>query len=231
MENKRINGNDLLALGYAENSALGVALQINKKRLGFTREQMLAYFSAVLANPEAYVEDAVFKALAQELLKQDALEITYIPLKEEGHYEIYGEEHIEEGAKQQMQVAMTLPVAVAGALMPDAHQGYGLPIGGVLATNNAVIPYGVGVDIGCRMALSIFDLPAEYLTEHSDALKKVIMDTTKFGAGQGFQKGDRANHAVLEQDTFAMSALLRSLKDKAWAQLGTSGGGDRKSVV
>ncbi|GHE23419.1 RtcB family protein [Sphingobacterium griseoflavum] len=226
MENKRINGNDLLALGYDENSALGVALQINKKRLGFTREQMLAYFSAVLANPEAYLEDAIFKTLAQELLKQDELEASYIALKEEGHYEIYGEEHIEEGAKQQMQVAMTLPVSVAGALMPDAHQGYGLPIGGVLATSNAVIPYGVGVDIGCRMALSIFDLPAAYLTEHSDALKKVIMQTTKFGAGQGFQKGDRASHAVLEQDTFAMNDLLRSLKDKAWAQLGTSGGGN-----
>jgi len=42
--------------------------------------------------------------------------------------------------------ACALPVAVAGALMPDAHVGYGLPIGGVLATDNAVIPYAVGVD-------------------------------------------------------------------------------------
>ena len=43
--------------------------------------------------------------------------------------------------------ACALPVAVAGALMPDAHVGYGLPIGGVLATDNAVIPYAVGVNI------------------------------------------------------------------------------------
>jgi len=43
-----------------------------------------------------------------------------------------------------MEIAMKLPVTEAGALMPDAHQGYGLPIGGVLATNNSVIPYGVG---------------------------------------------------------------------------------------
>ena len=43
-------------------------------------------------------------------------------------------------------------MSVAGALTPDAHVGYGLPIGGVLATENAVIPYAVGVDIACRMA-------------------------------------------------------------------------------
>ena len=43
---------------------------------------------------------------------------------------------------------------VRGALMPDAHRGYGLPIGGVLATENTVIPYAVGVDIACRMKLS-----------------------------------------------------------------------------
>jgi tRNA-splicing ligase RtcB len=41
---------------------------------------------------------------------------------------------------KQMANACALPVAVAGALMPDAHVGYGLPIGGVLATDNAVIP-------------------------------------------------------------------------------------------
>ena len=71
-----------------------------------------------------------------------------IPLVENANgYTIYGEQNIEEGAKDQMKVAMKLPVTVAGSLMPDAHQGYGLPIGGVLAAKNAIIPYGVGVDI------------------------------------------------------------------------------------
>ena len=60
----------------------------------------------------------------------------------------------------QMERACLLPVAVAGALMPDAHVGYGLPIGGVLATENAVIPYAVGVDIACRMKLTVLDIPA-----------------------------------------------------------------------
>src|ERR1700677_1989186 len=55
-------------------------------------------------------------------------------------------EGLEAEAVRQMANACALPVAVAGALMPDAHVGYGLPIGGVLATDNAVIPYAVGVD-------------------------------------------------------------------------------------
>ena len=60
-----------------------------------------------------------------------------------------------------MDDAVSLPISVGGALMPDAHQGYGLPIGGVLATKGAVIPYAVGVDIACRMRISILDVPCE----------------------------------------------------------------------
>ena len=58
-----------------------------------------------------------------------------------------------------MDNACRLPVALRGALMSDAHVGYGFPIGGVLATGAAVIPYAVGVDIACRMKLSVLDLP------------------------------------------------------------------------
>jgi len=65
-------------------------------------------------------------------------------------YKVWGGD-IESEALGQMDAAMSLPVSVAGALMPDAHVGYGLPIGGVLATENSVIPYGVGVDIACRV--------------------------------------------------------------------------------
>lgn len=64
---------------------------------------------------------------------------------------------MEPEAVMQMEKACRLPVAVAGALMPDAHVGYGLPIGGVLATENAVIPYAVGVDIACRMKTTVLD--------------------------------------------------------------------------
>src|SRR5690606_3801234 len=115
---------------------------------------------------------------------------------------IYGAEHIEEGARNQMEIAMKLPVSVAGALMPDAHQGYGLPIGGVLAVDNAVIPYGVGVDIGCRMALSIYDIPVEKLLTDQAKFKREIVANTKFGAGQNFTGNARADHAVLDKPEF-----------------------------
>ena len=227
MENKRINGNDLIALGYKENLAIGVALKINKKRLGFSKEEMLTKFKAVLEDPKAFAEDPVFSPLSFALLNIEELEKYNIPLKsEELPYEVYGAEQIEDGAKNQMKTAMKLPVTVAGALMPDAHQGYGLPIGGVLGTKNAIIPYGVGVDIGCRMALSIFDLPASYVDTHLDELKKILMKTTRFGAGNGFLKDERLDHEVLENDQFDANPFVKQLKDKAWTQLGSSGGGN-----
>lgn len=227
MENMRINGNDLIALGYKENEALGVALKINRLRLGYKRDEMLEKFKEVLDNPEAYLGDQVFAPLSNMLLNLDKLEKEYIKLKSEvDSYEVYGGDQIEAGAKKQMNTAMKLPITVAGALMPDAHQGYGLPIGGVLAANNAVIPYGVGVDIGCRMALSIFDLPATYLESHHDDLKKILMKTTRFGAGNGFLKHERLDHEVLENELFNENPFIQNLKDKAWTQLGSSGGGN-----
>ncbi|VTR50777.1 RtcB family protein [Sphingobacterium thalpophilum] len=227
MENKRINGNDIVALGYKENHTVGIALKINSKRHGFTRTEMLAKFKAVLDNPSEYLEDAIFQVLAAAILDEEAIDASLIPLNERPlAFTIYGESAIETGAKDQMHIAMKLPVTVAGALMPDAHQGYGLPIGGVLATNNAVIPYGVGVDIGCRMALSIFDLPIGLLETHQAFLKDVIMKHTRFGAGNGYLKHERVDHVVLEDPLFKENSLLASLKDKAWTQLGSSGGGN-----
>lgn len=70
------------------------------------------------------------------------------------------EQHVAPKSFDQMDAALTIAPAVAGALMPDAHLGYGLPIGGVLALDNAVCPYAVGVDIACRMKLSVFEIVA-----------------------------------------------------------------------
>ena len=70
-------------------------------------------------------------------------------------YKIYGQQYIDPEAINQMDTAMKLPITVKGAQMADAHVGYGLPIGGVVAVYNAVMPYGVGMDIGCRMCLSV----------------------------------------------------------------------------
>ena len=91
----------------------------------------------------------------------------------------WGDE-IDAASIQQMRRASELPIAVRGALMPDAHLGYGLPIGGVLATSGSVIPYAVGVDIACRMKLSVWDLPPETLeTDHQRLARAIETETRK----------------------------------------------------
>lgn len=147
----------------------------------------------------------------------------YELLKNRIDYRIYGSEGIEEGARHQMEVAMKLPITVAGALMPDAHQGYGLPIGGVLAAKNAVIPYGVGVDIGCRMALSVYPLGEVFLERNKSNLKQLLLDNTRFG----FDVFDRPkDHAVLNRIEFDEIPVLRHLHDRAAKQIGSSGSGN-----
>ncbi|WP_026705074.1 RtcB family protein [Flavobacterium soli] len=223
-----INGNDLMALGYAEGTVLGIALRINRGRNGFTREQMMEHYANVLATPENYIDDKVFSKLAIALIEkanekpEDFIALNPTP----DAFSAYGLDHIEDGAINQMKVAMQLPVTVAGALMPDAHQGYGLPIGGVLATNNAIIPYGVGVDIGCRMALSVYDMAEDFYYANQDKFKRELVAHSKFGAGHGFHGQYKSDHAVMESPDFQTNSLIKGLKDKAWSQLGSSGGGN-----
>jgi tRNA-splicing ligase RtcB len=226
--NTPINGNDLLALGYEQGSIMGIALRINKKRTGYTRAEMMTHYTAVLAQPENYLDDKVFGKLATAIIeKSNEKPEDFIQLNPETKaYVAYGSDHIEQGAIKQMEIAMQLPVTVAGALMPDAHQGYGLPIGGVLATNNAIIPYGVGVDIGCRMALSVYDIAADFYFENEDTFKRELIAHTKFGAGHGFHGQYKTDHAVLESKDFDTNPFIKNLKDKAWSQLGSSGGGN-----
>ena len=120
--------------------------------------------------------------------------------------------------------AAKLPVAVAGALMPDAHQGYGLPIGGVLATKNAIIPYAVGVDIGCRMCLSIFAIDPHELKKREANFQRELVANTLFGAGREFS--EKTEHEVLDRKEFSDIAFLQPLQHKALKQLGTSGSGN-----
>ncbi len=122
-----------------------------------------------------------------------------------------------------MHNACRLPVAVSGALMPDAHVGYGLPIGGVLAARNAVIPYAVGVDIACRMKMTVLDMPVSALRDSESELRKALEKETAFGIGASFRK--KKDHAVMERD-WSVSPVTRQKRDRAWSQLGTSGSGN-----
>lgn len=226
-----LKGNDLKALGYTEGKILGFALELANKAdwADGRKATVLAELRKTRKQPELYTDHAVLGPLAQAILAEKAEREAQatLPLHEEKRpYAIFGADQIEDGARQQMDVAMQLPITVAGALMPDAHQGYGLPIGGVLAVDNAVIPFGVGVDIGCRMALTVFDMPADFFFEHTSQFKRELIANTVFGAGNGFKGKDRAYHQVLDDKRFNDTKLLRDLHERAVAQLGSSGGGN-----
>lgn len=226
---KKITGKDLLRIGFEENIILGTVLQFCELYSGaLNKGEVLAQLKRMVETPELTPTDSEFFELAQIIIElQKTLETDLISLNENPKaFEIFGTENIEERAKKQMQTAMKLPISVAGALMPDAHQGYGLPIGGVLATKNAIIPYGVGVDIGCRMALSIYDIDEVFFLENQAKFKRELIAQSNFGAGNGFRGQYKADHEVLENTLFYENELLRNLKDKAWTQLGSSGGGN-----
>ncbi|WP_027482735.1 RtcB family protein [Deinococcus pimensis] len=217
-----MNGNDITALGFS-GKAIGLALGAARERAreGVTNQDVLTELAHVQHHPESFTDDPAYAALARELLGQQARVPDTLrdrPLA----YRQWGEDLIEEGARAQMDTAMRLPVSVAGALMPDAHFGYGLPIGGVLATDNAVIPYGVGVDIGCSMRLSV--LPIEGLSRDEEA--RLLRRNTRFGAGGSWERKVRPDHDVLDEDTWDEFPLLRQLRDKAAEQIGTSGSGN-----
>ncbi len=224
-----ITGNNLIEIGYTEGKILGLALDILKTNFaGTQKKELLALFKKVKEYPESFLGDEILNALATAVIEEanPKPDGTIELIDNTKDYSIFGADYIEEGARNQMDIAMKLPVSVAGALMPDAHQGYGLPIGGVLATRNAIIPYGVGVDIGCRMALSIFNIPEKHYFGKDDMYKRELIAFTKFGAGQNFSGKEKADHEVLENEAFNSTPFLKNLHGKAWAQLGTSGGGN-----
>ncbi|QNR83788.1 RtcB family protein [Pedobacter riviphilus] len=224
-----ITGNNLIEIGYSEGKIVGLALDILKTNFADTEEkELLVLFKKVKEYPESFLDDEVLSVLAKAVIEEanPKSDGTIELINNAKEYSIFGVDYIEEGARNQMDIAMKLPVSVAGALMPDAHQGYGLPIGGVLATKNAIIPYGVGVDIGCRMALSIFDIPEKHYFGKDAMYKRELIAFTKFGAGQNFKGNEKADHDVLENEAFYSTSFLKNLHGKAWAQLGTSGGGN-----
>lgn len=209
-------------IGFAQSKALGIALEIAGKDFpDLNRKATLALFKNVLEHPSQFVNDTRLSPLALQILQPMRSAVALNPSARP--YKIYGPEAIEEGALNQMETAMRLPVTVAGALMPDAHQGYGLPIGGVLATQNAVIPYGVGVDIGCRMCMTLYDIPGDALSRKTEELKKVLMNNTRFGLATFKRPKD---HEVLERAEFSEIRIAREMKDRAWEQIGSSGGGN-----
>ncbi|MCX6081837.1 MAG: RtcB family protein [Chloroflexi bacterium] len=209
-------------IGLAKQAATGLAEQ------GLEREAILSRLEAVRSEPGQYLADDLLADLARECLrllpkKPDLLDdLRTEPLP----YPVWGREAIDNEALAQMDNAMRLPVSVAGALMPDAHVGYGLPIGGVLAVDHAVIPFAVGVDIACRMRLSLFAVSPHLLGQKKGRFEDALREQTAFGVGASWQGKQRAEHEVLDDPAWHATRLLTSLQDNAARQLGTSGTGN-----
>jgi tRNA-splicing ligase RtcB len=230
-ENKiMITGKILKYRGWPEGRVIGHA-KIAADRLerkGWEQKAILDRFDQVLNDPDAYAEDEVCGATARELigLRKREEERAAVPVLHPAPlpYGVWGVEQIDPAAIAQMDAAMRLPVTVAGALMPDAHVGYGLPIGGVLATEGAVIPYAVGVDIACRMRLSVYPQSSPALSQESKRFERALLDRTYFGAGVANPK--RPEHEVLDAPDWRDTRLLQGLQSLAAKQLGTSGTGN-----
>jgi tRNA-splicing ligase RtcB len=214
-----MNTKELIRLGVPPGEATRRGMEFISRYIlkGLDKTLLAADLEAIVRNPGAFVDDELRGEFARALLRVER------PLREAPAAWRQWGEGLEPESVNQMARACQLPVAVAGALMPDAHVGYGLPIGGVLATDNAVIPYAVGVDIACRMKMTVLDLPLRELDRRRDRLIAAIAAETRFGVGSNFQ--NRRDHEVLEAD-WSVSPVTRQNKDRAWAQLGTSGSGN-----
>jgi tRNA-splicing ligase RtcB (3'-phosphate/5'-hydroxy nucleic acid ligase) len=214
-----MNIKDLILLGVPQGEPVKRAQEfiLAFRGSGGDMSRLQSEVAAIVANPVAFVGDPLREAFARALHEP--------PFKQRERLAPWRQwgSGLEPDAVRQMVNACSLPVAVAGALMPDAHLGYGLPIGGVLATENAVIPYAVGVDIACRMKMTVFDRKANTIAGEKDRLSSILEGETRFGIGASFKQ--RREHEVMDED-WTVSPITQRFRDKAWAQLGTSGSGN-----
>ncbi len=214
---------EITAIGIPKHLLKLAQRSLAAARQSGTRKQDLGgLLTKVWSMPEDYQDAPHVGELARALMEHKESAAHFVAREVPAPYRQWGVD-LEPQSVQQMMHACELPIAVRGALMPDAHLGYGLPIGGVLATKGAVIPYAVGVDIACRVKLSVLDLPVERLQEDGETLTKVLLDETRFGIGAHFTT--RRQHDVMDRD-WSVTPTTNRLKDKAWSQLGSSGGGN-----
>lgn len=136
-------------------------------------------------------------------------------------YKVYGE-GIEWGAIEQFKSAMEQDYVVRGALLPDAHQGYSLPIGGVVACEGVVVPAYVGFDIGCGVSSVKVDVDITTLKkEASNIFNKINQDIPLGFKHHEFEAGDHNLNTISHTDV-----VKGLIKDGAYKQVGTLGSGN-----
>jgi len=231
MTDQKITGKDLLQAGWEPGPAMGTALDVAAGLLAdqHSPAEVITRLNQVRQAPADYQNDPLYGTLAERLLKLAELraaetETRSLVRTEPIPYRVWGTE-LEGDTLRQMDNAAHLPISRAGALMPDGHPGYGLPIGGVLATENSVIPYGVGMDIACRMRMSIFSEGPDLLNAQRDRFRNALRFNTRFGIGNDgeWSRSDQRDHPLLDDPRWRELPILRRQYDKAVRQLGTSG--------
>lgn len=222
----KLKSKDLRKLNINSDKTISIALVIlNKHFKHNTNEERIEVIKDIIENPEKYIDDPALRKIAHEFYEPAEDDTSVIPLvNRDVELNVFGRPLIKANAYQQMKTAMKLPVVEKAAMMPDSHLGYGLPIGGVLAVDNAVIPFAIGMDIGCRMSLTIYDVTERFFKMHEHKFKLSIINNTAFGISKivGFKQ----EHEFLDRDVFHSTPLLKRLKSKAARQLGSSGSGN-----
>lgn len=135
---------------------------------------------------------------------------------------IYGIENIEGAALSQFYEAMKLDCVVRGALMPDAHAGYALPIGAAVATEGVIFPSWVGYDIGCGMCA----LPTTFGRAAIETNKKAIFDQIYRDVPTGFSHNKKDADWSYEGPVSEFVKKEIMAPGAPWKQLGTLGGGN-----
>ena len=131
-------------------------------------------------------------------------------------------DQIEEQALQQFYTAMNEDYVVRGALMPDVHSGYALPIGAVVATRDTVVPSWVGYDIGCGVAALRTDFKARDIRANS----RNIFDTIYERIPVGFaQHSDKREWHTSRYYNYTVETH-KKYEDHGRYQLGTLGSGN-----
>ncbi len=136
-------------------------------------------------------------------------------------------ESIEDGAMEQAKALANMPYSHRHiAIMPDSHQGFGMPIGAVLATQNAIVINSVGVDINCGMNAVKTDLKADLIDYNTieEIMKRVERDIP-VGFAQHKEKRT-SNFLENLKNSLPDDSIVHSEFDKAMYQLGTLGGGN-----
>jgi tRNA-splicing ligase RtcB len=235
----KITLEDLVALGWRQGPIIGSAIKLFKEaaKRGVSKNDFLdslrSWDDGVRLEPQTKTEARLAAEVSAWMAKNKP---SVLPGGGHGEqaildapcpYKVWGAKGIDGETLKQMNAICRVPPAAMGALMPDAHVGYSMPIGGVLAMRDAVMPAAVGVDIACRMKLTVTSLPWERFAGRADRFRKALLDETRFGLNAHFDDKVRRDHEVMEDPRWGdLPGFLRAKKQQAWAQLGSSGGGN-----